>query len=471
MITSIRTFLLVNLLLSVTLSTSLAIIGNIFLEHTEFQTHLDSQLTLSAYTIQAFLDEEASNDEIMEIQQSIDEVPNFLTHINYDINQQVKTLNTLLKSIQFQVWNDEDELILHSYAAPKIKFHSKKTGFDMIWHDGKPWRTFSIIDDKKNIFIMVMQRHDFRVTLEKKITEDSVTIMMIIYPFLGLLIWIIVGRGLQSIISTTEELKERGRNKLTPISLDNIPQEIIPLIKELNGLFDRLSQAFFREKRFAADAAHELKTPLAAISTQAQVALQAKNEKTREEAINKLILSVDRSTHVIQQLLTLSRMVPESTINENTSINIVELTRDIVADIVPLAISKNINLELEVDESRYFVKGNSTALGILIRNLVDNAVKYTQENGLVTIKILRSDKKIKLIVQDNGPGVAAEFKERIFERFFRVIGSKATGSGLGLSIVKQIVDIHSADIVINDNSEAESGLVVTVSFKSVENKK
>ena len=129
------------------------------------------------------------------------------------------------------------------------------------------------------------------------------------------------------------------------------------------------------------------------------------------------------------------------------------------------------NLELEVDESRYFVKGNSTALGILIRNLVDNAVKYTQENGLVTIKILRSDKKIKLIVQDNGPGVAAEFKERIFERFFRVIGSKATGSGLGLSIVKQIVDIHSADIVINDNSEAESGLVVTVSFKSVENKK
>ena len=168
MITSIRTFLLVNLLLSVTLSTSLAIIGNVFLEHTEFQTQLDSQLALSAYTIQAFLDEEASNNEIKEIQQSIDEVPNFLANIDYDINQQIKTLNTLLKSIQFQVWNQDDEMILHSYAAPKIKYHSKKTGFDMIWHDNKPWRTFSIIDKQKSIFIMVMQRHDLRVNLEKK---------------------------------------------------------------------------------------------------------------------------------------------------------------------------------------------------------------------------------------------------------------------------------------------------------------
>ena len=113
MINSIRTFLLVNLLLSVTLSTSLAIIGNVFLEHTEFQTHLDSQLALSAYTIQAFLDEESSTNEIMEIQESIDEAPNFLANIDYDINQQMQTLNTLLKSIQFQVWNQNDQLILH----------------------------------------------------------------------------------------------------------------------------------------------------------------------------------------------------------------------------------------------------------------------------------------------------------------------------------------------------------------------
>jgi two-component system sensor histidine kinase QseC len=462
MITSIRTFLLVNLLLSVTLSTSLAIIGNVFLEHTEFQTHLDSQLALSAYTIQAFLDEESSNNEIKEIQQSIDQAPNFLANIDYDINQQIQTLNTLLKSIQFQVWNNNDELILHSYAAPKIKYHSKKTGFDMIWHDNKPWRTFSIIDKQKNIFIMVMQRHDLRVNLEKKITEDSISIMIIIYPFLGLLIWFIVGRGLQSITTTTHELKARNRNRLTPISLKNIPKEISPLIKELNSLFDRLSQAFFREKRFAADAAHELKTPLAAISAQAQVALQSKNEETREAAIKKLMLSVNRSTHVIQQLLTLSRMVPESTLAGEDTVNVKSIAHDIIVEIVQLAIDKDINIELDAKDKYYKVYGNGTALGIMIRNIIDNAVKYCDKGSDVKVILEQNKKYLTIKVADNGPGVPNELKERIFERFFRVIGSEATGSGLGLSIVKQIADIHSADINIYDNESAESGLVVEI---------
>jgi len=464
MITSIRSFLLANLLLSVTLSTTLAIIGNVFLEHKEFQTHLDSQLTLSAYTIQAFLDEESNPDEIQEIQENIDQAPNFIANINYDINQQVKTLNTLLKSIQFQVWNNEDEMILHSYAAPKINIHSKSTGFDMVWHNGKPWRTFSIVDNEKKIFITVMQRHDFRIILEKKITEDSITIMIIIYPFLGMLIWFIVGRGLQSISTTTQELKGRNRNRLTPLPLTNVPIEISPLIKELNRLFDRLSDAFFREKRFASDAAHELKTPLAAISAQAQVALQAKSEDTRRQAINKLMLSVERSTHVINQLLVLSRMVPESTISEKTKINLISLSREVIADIVPAALKKNINIELNGDKNEYLINGNHTAIAILIRNLVDNSVKYTQNGGTVSINIYTVKKEVVLNISDNGPGVPQELKNRIFERFFRVIGSKATGSGLGLSIVKQIADIHNAHISVKDNESEKNGLIIEVKF-------
>ena len=469
MINSIRTFLLVNLLLSVTLSTSLAIIGNVFLEHTEFQTHLDSQLALSAYTIQAFLDEESSTNEIMEIQESIDEAPNFLANIDYDINQQMQTLNTLLKSIQFQVWNQNDQLILHSYAAPKIKYHSKKTGFDMIWHDNKPWRTFSIVDKQKNIFIMVMQRHDLRVNLEKKITEDSITIMIIIYPFLGLLIWIIVGRGLQSVNTTTDELRSRDRNRLTPISLKNIPKEIQPLIKELNSLFDRLSQAFFREKRFAADAAHELKTPLAAISAQAQVALQAKSSETREDAIKKLVLCVDRSTHVIHQLLTLSRMVPESSIQGEEVVNLKTITHDTIIEIVPQALAKNINLELIATDKEYMTYGNATALSIMLRNIIDNAVKYSFEKAEVLITLDQNNTDVTIMVTDNGPGVPKELKERIFERFYRVVGSKETGSGLGLSIVKQIADIHNAEISIADNENSKTGLTVTVKIPKLVN--
>lgn len=463
MISSIRTFLLVNLLLSVTLSTSLAIIGNVFLEHKEFQTHLDSQLTLSAYTIQSFIDEESSEAEISEIQQNIDEAPNFLANIHYDIDQQVKTLNTLLKSIQFQVWDASNDMILHSYAAPQIPYHTKKTGFDMIWHEGKPWRTFSLIDEKKKLFIMVMQRHDFRVTLEKKITEDSIMIMVLIYPFLGLLIWFIVGRGLKSIDTTTIELKARDRNRLTPISLADVPVEITPLIKELNRLFDRLSDAFFREKRFAADAAHELKTPLAAISTQAQVALQSKNPEVQKQAIEKLLLSVERSTHVITQLLTLSRMVPESSINEQKTVNILSIAREAIADIVPAAVQKNINIELIAHDEQYTVEGNGTSLSIMIRNLVDNAVKYTQSGGAVIVSLKQDKDTITFQVADNGPGVPSDLKNRIFERFFRVIGSKETGSGLGLSIVKQIVDIHHGTIHIIETQEP--GLTIAITLK------
>ena len=460
MISSIRTFLLVNLLLSVTLSTSLAIIGNVFLEHKEFQTQLDSQLTLSAYTIQSFLDEESNDEEIMEIQQNIDQAPNFLANIHYDIDQQVKTLNTLLKSIQFQVWNYDNDMILHSYAAPQIPYQTKKTGFDMIWHDGKPWRTFSLIDEKKKLFIMVMQRHDFRVTLEKKITEDSIMIMVLIYPFLGLLIWFIVGRGLESIETTTTELKARDRNRLTPISLVKVPVEITPLIKELNRLFDRLSDAFFREKRFASDAAHELKTPLAAISAQAQVALQAKNPEVQKQAIEKLLLSVERSTHVITQLLTLSRMVPESNINERTRVNLLSIARETVADIAPSAVKKEIVMELIATDEAYMLEGNATSLSIMIRNLVDNAVKYTHSGGSVTIRLQQDDKQISFHVQDNGPGVPSDLRTRIFERFFRVIGSQETGSGLGLSIVKQIVDIHQGKIHLID--EPAPGLHIVI---------
>jgi two-component system sensor histidine kinase QseC len=462
MISSIRTFLLVNLLLSVTLSTSLAIIGNVFLEHQEFQTHLDSQLTLSAYTIQSFIDEESSEAEIKEIQQNIDEAPNFLANIHYDIDQQVKTLNTLLKSIQFQVWDAENDMILHSYAAPQIPYHSKKAGFDMIWHDGKPWRTFSLVDEKKKLFIMVMQRHDFRVTLEKKITEDSIMIMILIYPFLGLLIWFIVGRGLESIETTTTEVKARDRNRLTPLSLANVPVEITPLIKELNRLFDRLSDAFFREKRFASDAAHELKTPLAAISAQAQVALQAKSPEVQKQAIEKLLLSVERSTHVITQLLTLSRMVPESSINEQQSINMLSIARETIADIVPTAVQKDIHIELVADDMQYPLEGNSTSLSIMVRNLVDNAVKYTQSGGSVTISLTQDDSSVTIQVADNGPGVPNDLKNRIFERFFRVIGSKETGSGLGLSIVKQIVDIHQGHICLIETKTPGLTIAITL---------
>lgn len=464
MISSIRTFLLVNLLLSVTLSTSIAIIGNIFLEHKEFQTQLDSQLTLAAYTIQSFLDEDSTKEEIMEIQESINQMPNFFVNMHYSPNKQLSNLNTLMNSIQFQVWNKDDELLLYSYLAPKINLSNYKNGFDMIWHNGQPWRIFNINDDKKDISIVVMQRHDFRVTLEKKITEDSITIMIIIYPFLGLLIWLIVGRGLQSITATTSEIKSRGQHKLTPIAVDNVPKEIMPLITELNTLFKSLSNTLFREKRFAANAAHELRTPLAAISAQAQVIRTSKNITTKEEAVKKLIIGVDRCTHVVQQLLTLSRMNPEATALQHKVVNIASIVRQSIAEITPMALKKNISIELICEDKKYLIKGNEVAIDILIRNLVDNAIKYINEGDNIRVIIQKDRQHTILKIFDNGPGVEKKLEARIFERFYRVVGNKASGSGLGLSIVKQITAAHKAKIKIIPNKENETGLKIAIIF-------
>lgn len=462
MIKSIKTFLLVNLLLSVTLSTSIAIIGNLLIEHKDFQTHLDSQLALSAYTILSFLDEKSNTTEIKNMQNKIDSIPQLLSNANYDSESRTSTLSTLIQSIQFKIWSG-DQVILESYAPPNITKSPAKTGFEIAWNNNVPWRVFTIHDPAKKLDITVMQRQDFRINLEKKITQDSVSIMIIIYPFLGLLIWFIVGRGLESISKATEELKNKDKNSMTPLIIKDTPIEIAPLINELNNLLARLSRAFAREKQFTADAAHELKTPLAALSAQAQVATKTKDIETQKQAIEKLLIGVKRCSHVIQQLLTLNRMEPEASLKEKHKFDIKLAISEIISEIATIAIKKNIHIEFEYDNNtKYLIMGNLISIQIMARNLIDNAVKYTQEDGSVIIRLEKTDKNVRFIVSDNGPGIPAKLRKRVFERFYRVIGSQESGSGLGLSIVRQIAEIHDASITVSQNSP---GLKMTVSFK------
>ncbi len=197
------------------------------------------------------------------------------------------------------------------------------------------------------------------------------------YPLSGLLIWFIIGRGLDSLRSVASEVSHRDPANLEPVNAAEVPMEIKPLVEELNKLFLRLHQALEREKRFAADAAHELRTPLAALRMQAQVARNATNEEERQTMMNNLIAAVDRSTHVVQQLLTLSRLTPEAnTIDDILPMNLTRLTAEIIAQLAPSAFDKQIDIALEAPEET-FIPGNITALSILVRNLIDNAIRYT----------------------------------------------------------------------------------------------
>lgn len=468
MIRSIRKFLLVNLLLTVTLVTSLAVIGNLFLEHKRFLAHLDAQLTLAAYTIQSFLDVEPSPEEIKSMQQRINDIPEALGKINYEDNLDNEGINVLLRSIQFQVWNQHNHLILTSYAARDMPMiiQSDNVGFDNVWKNKVPWRVFSIYNPSTHYHIVVMQPNTTRVQLEKQITWDTLMVMAIIYPFLGLLIWIIVGRGLESVTKTAKELKRRSNpNRLKPIRTTHLPEEIRPMVEELNHLFVRLQKAFLREKRFASDAAHELRTPLAGISIQAELIKDAKNDQERQDAAGKMQKSVDNCSHVIQQLLTLSRMMPESTVNEPIKLNLNALIRQTAENLDAIVTECHSTIDLQLCQPVGYLMGNKTAILILLRNVIDNALRYSPDNTHITVISETNPQHTILKVIDQGAGIGKELQERVFERFYRGNQtSKNPGSGLGLGIVKQIADLHKAIIKL-EKCPGDKGFVFSIWFK------
>ena len=458
---SIRTFLLINLLLSVTLITSLAIIGNLFLAHKDIQTQLDVQLIRTSLRMQAFFSDYDGKRSLSTIQQRLNkQIKIDTSKIAPETSATEKEAKTM---IEFQMWNRQGRLILHSGKAPKIPLSSGRAGLSTLWLDGHSWRVNTVYDPQTDLTFMVAERSNYRQQLENQLTQDSIFIMLVTYPFLGFLIWVIVGRGLDTLKKVAREVRHRAPSNLKPVDLVSVPSEIEPLVTELNSLFSRLQEAFDREKRFTADAAHELKTPLAALSTQTQVALRAETTEARNQALLKVLAGVNRSTHVVQQLLTLSRMLPEATINEAAQVSVTKQASDVAALLAPEAIAKNIDLELITPDSSATILGNATAVNILIRNLVDNAIRYTHENGTVKIDIHENANEVALHVTDNGPGIPEELRERVFERFFRVIGNQTTGSGLGLGIVQQIASLHHAEIQLK-TPENGTGLEVKVVF-------
>ncbi|MDF1759619.1 MAG: ATP-binding protein [Coxiellaceae bacterium] len=443
---SIRTFLLINLLLSVTLITSLAIIGNLFLAHNDIQTQLDLQLIRTTIQIESLFSDGIKSRQLGVIQNHIESSITASLHLSKKNPKLLKALTEYHEKTGFQIWNNRGKLILHSKSAPKIPLSDGKPGLTTLWLNAQSWRVFTVYNKHNKLTIIVGERQDFRQKLENQLTQDSILIMLITYPFLGFLIWVIVGRGLDTLKKVAREVSHRAPSYLEPVDVESVPSEIEPLVVELNSLFTRLQEAFDREKRFAADAAHELRTPLAALRTQTQVALRADTNEDRDEALRKVLEGVDRATHVVQQLLTLSRMLPQSTINEPTSIDLSTTAADVAAQLVPIAIEKNIDLELIAPNDPALIRGNATSIGILIRNLVDNAIRYTPPEGSVVIEIQKTAQKVTLNVIDSGPGIPKQLRDRVFERFFRVIGNKAPGSGLGLGIVQQIARLHQAEI-------------------------
>ncbi|MEW5891656.1 MAG: ATP-binding protein [Pseudomonadota bacterium] len=347
------------------------------------------------------------------------------------------------RKVAFQIWQ-EGELRLHSLHAPTEPLAGQEEGFSEREIDGRRWRVYSTRDAGRHIQIHVGERLDIRDKLAIELAEHLLRPLLVGLPVLALLIWLAVRQGLRPLDALAAEVAAREPGNLTPIEIGANPAETRPLIERLNALLARLGRSLEQERRFTADAAHELRTPLAGIRAQAQVALGAADAAERERALHHAIAGCDRATHLVEQLLTLAR-IDAATQMPGETVALRELARDVLAELAPMALAKGIALELAEGEEQH-VAGHSAWLRILLRNLLDNAVRYSAQGDSVRVEIGREHGLAALWVVDTGPGIPEAERARVRERFHRVLGSGETGSGLGLSIVQRIAEVHGAQL-------------------------
>jgi len=374
-------------------------------------------------------------------------------------------LHKYARRVAFQVWEKGHQLRLHSANAPQQPLTNREHGFSDTVIGGKRWRVFSTWDESGEYLIHVAERADVREELARDIAGNLLRPLWFSLPLLALLLWIAVLRGLRPLDRLAREVEQREPDNLAALDASSAPREVVPLIERLNRLFERIDASMQKERRFTADAAHELRTPVAAIKAQAQVARSASAEAERLHALDNAILGCDRAAHLIEQLLTLARVdTLERSVAEPCQLR--DIAAETIAALAPVALEKGVRLELLAGDASNVseVHGNPGLLRVLLRNLLDNAVKHTPPGTSVQVSIVRKHGTTSLSVSDNGPGIPEQERDKVLERFYRPLGMQASGSGLGLSIVKRIAEVHDASLQMAPTSE-NHGLRVTVAFK------
>ncbi len=315
-------------------------------------------------------------------------------------------------------------------------------------HDGA-WRLFLLRDARDRQWILVGEREDVRGELVGKITLRSLLPDLVGLPLVALLVWLAIGWGLRPLACIAESLQARSPHDLSALALRDVPQELGPVVGALDRLLLQVTELLERERRFLAYAAHELRTPLAVARIHAQNALQAPDPADRAAALRLLDSGIERATRVVEQLLTLARLEPDVSPPQMVPTDLLALARNELAELTPLAIEHGQDLALEADEGADFhLHGDAGSLGVLIRNLVSNAVRHTPPDGCIRVLLDAGATALVLRVQDSGRGVPPQLREKVFERFFRAGNGK--GAGLGLAIVARVVELHGGTIALDD---------------------
>lgn len=354
--------------------------------------------------------------------------------------------------VAFQLWERGERLRLHSRNAPNTRFSAKTSGFSDVVIEGTAWRVFSAWTRGHGHLIQVAERESSRRDITRAMTLNLLMPLLAMLPLLGLLVWLAVAQALRPLARLGREVARRDPANLEPLVAPGSPREIQPLIDNLNALFERVTRLIEHERRFTADAAHELRTPLAGLMMQAQVARAATDGAERGRALDQVITGCGRAARLVDQMLTLARLEPENAVGVRENLDPGAIAREVVADIAPLALQRGIDIAYS-GEAAVQARGNGELLRVALRNLVDNAVRYSPDGGQVLIAVAPAEDRCRITVTDRGCGMSAEDLHRVGQRFYRVPGHSAPGSGLGLSIVRRIAELHGGSLALHGNPD------------------
>lgn len=367
------------------------------------------------------------------------------------------------RKIAFQLRSVKEGVVLRSESAPEFALSLTRNGYSETELDGQLWHVFSISSENGEYVIHVGQRDDIRQQMVNSIASEQGISFLFALPILGVMIWLIVNRTLSPLNQLKRQLARREFGNLQALPAKRLPDELLPVVNQINSLFQQLEQAINNERNFTSDASHELKTPLAGLLTQMQVAQKTEDPAVRNLALQKAQQAVMRMTHMVQQLLILSRVQHDNTSISKQTLNLNEALVAVIADMDAVAYAKSIDLELQVP-ANLAMTANPQLLQILVRNLVDNAIKYSPNGSRVLLQARQVERHILISVDDSGNGVADDDYQRLTQRFYRCIETAASveGSGLGLSIAQRIMNLHHAQISFSKSELG--GLKALLSF-------
>lgn len=365
-------------------------------------------------------------------------------------------------NMRYQLWRN-GELVFRSANAPQAPM-TKSIGFSFgTDEDGKAWRTYSIRDSSETLLAMVSERQDDRNELVRGIVVLATDPVVLGMPLFILLVWVTVWRGLGPLTDLSRAIARRDANSLAPLDDQNCPHELQPMVKALNNLIAQMKLSLDAERRFNSNAAHELNTPLAAIQAHLFVARHAREEADLNNALGQAQIATARGIRLVHQMLALARLGPHRMQKNFAPLDLTETAQNVCAELVPLAMRRNQTLEINAPSDPVVIQGQPDLVHQLIGNLVDNAMRYSPDGGRILVELSQQGACSRINVIDNGPGIPAEKREQVFDRFIRLADESVSGTGLGLAICRKIVELHHAEISLDAGPEGR-GLQVQVDF-------